>query len=152
MVPQEYLLTDEQMQRFIAHGYLILKTDFPDSFHETLQNKIETIVDKEGNPNNNKVRNHHNWWAMIFYYPQNTVEEMGPSAILPRTQYYSRRVQSMEEEFHLTGDAGTFALIHYDLWHKGTANMSNRNRSMMKFQFVRMDAPSTHSWNHQDST
>ncbi|MBV7339648.1 HEAT repeat domain-containing protein [Chloroflexi bacterium TSY] len=210
MVPQEYLLTDEQMQRFIAHGYLILKADFPDYFHETLRTQIETIVDKEGNPGNNilprvpevrtvfehptirgaltsvlgpnyimhphrhchfsrpgrttqqwhkdsywgfqKVRNHHNWWAMIFYYPQNTVEEMGPSAILPGTQYYAKRVQTMEEELHLTGTAGTFALIHYDLWHKGTENVSDRNRSMMKFQFVRLDAPSTPTWNHQEST
>ena len=98
-----------------------------------------------------KIRNHHQWWAMIFYYPQDTDMEMGPSGILPGTQYYAKRAdESLEREVHMEGDAGTFALIHYDLWHRGTDNVSQRNRSMMKFQFVRMDAPTGPSWNHQD--
>jgi len=98
-----------------------------------------------------KIRNHHQWWAMIFYYPQDTVMEMGPSGILPGTQFYSKRAdENLEREVHMEGDAGTFALIHYDLWHRGTDNVSQRNRSMMKFQFVRMDAPTGPTWNHQD--
>ena len=35
-----------------------------------------------------KIRNHHPWWAMIFYYPQPVDQAMGPSAVLPGTQYY----------------------------------------------------------------
>lgn len=99
-----------------------------------------------------KIRNHHQWWAMIFYYPQDTVMDMGPSGILPGTQFYAKRAdESLEREVHMEGDAGTFALIHYDLWHRGTDNVSQRNRSMMKFQFVRMDAPTEPTWNHQES-
>jgi len=211
MLDQKYLLTDDQMRRFISHGYLKLKADFPREFHETLSGKIEEVMDKEGNPGNNilprvtetrqvfehpviqgaltsvlgpsyimhphrhchfsrpgrtvqhwhkdsywgyqKVRNHHPWWAMIFYYPQDVDEEMGPSAIMPGTQYYAKRAgdESEQEEF-LLGEAGSFALIHYDLWHKGTGNISQRNRSMMKFQFIRMDAPTAPTWNNQQET
>lgn len=99
-----------------------------------------------------KIRNHHQWWAMIFYYPQDTVMNMGPSGILPGTQFYAKRAaENLEQEVHMTGEAGTFGLIHYDLWHRGTDNISDRNRSMMKFQFVRMDAPTAPSWNHQNA-
>lgn len=99
-----------------------------------------------------KVRNHHQWWAMIFYFNQDVVEEMGPSAIMPGTQYYhSRPGDESEVEEHVLGEAGTFALIHYDIWHKGTANVSDRNRSMLKFQFVRMERPQAPTWNNQRS-
>jgi len=40
-------------------------------------------------------------------------------------------------------------LIHYDIWHKGTANKSEINRYMFKFQYVRMQEPDKPSWNCQ---
>ena len=97
-----------------------------------------------------KVRNHHNWWAMIFYYPQAVDEEMGPSQVLPGTQYYTRRAgDDTERPFHMKGPDGTFALIHYDLWHRGGENLSQKARAMMKFQFVRMEAPAGPAWNNR---
>ena len=141
MSQQEYLLSDEQMRRFVAHGYLILQTDFPAEFHDQLNARLDEVMTKEGNWGNNilprisevndvfqnpiiqgaltsvvgpgyvmhphrhchytfpgrkvqgwhkdsywghqKVRNHRNWWAMIFYYPHAVDEEMGPSGIFP---------------------------------------------------------------------
>lgn len=202
------LLTDEQMRRFIAHGYLILNTDFSPEFHASMSNNIREVMKKEGNPGNNilprvpevqevfkhpvisgaltsvlgpdyimhphrhchftepgrkvqswhkdsywghaKVRNHHQWWAMIFYYDHAVDEELGPSGIMPGTQYYNNRAgDESEQDVHLLGEAGTFALIHYDLWHRGTANDSaNRTRSMLKFQFVRMARPTAPTWAH----
>ena len=99
-----------------------------------------------------KVRNHHNWWAMIFYYPQAVDEEMGPSGLLSGSQYYTKRAgDETETPVYLEGPEGTFALIHYDLWHRGGANLSQKTRAMMKFQFVRMDAPSGPTWNNQQA-
>ena len=98
-----------------------------------------------------KVRNHHNWWAMIFYYPQAVDESMGPSGLLEGSQYYTKRAgDSTEKPVFLEGPEGTFALIHYDLWHRGGANLSQKNRAMMKFQFVRMEAPSGSAWNNEN--
>lgn len=208
---QPLLLTDAQMRQFIAHGYLILQTDFPTEFHTTLSQRIADVMNKEGNPGNNilprvpetqaifqhpairgaltsvlgpdyimhphrhchftlpgrktqswhkdsywghaKVRNHHQWWAMIFYYNHAVDEELGPSGLMPGTQYYNNRTgDEREVDLHLQGEAGTFALIHYDLWHRGGANLStDRTRSMLKFQFVRMERPTTPTWNHTGS-
>lgn len=193
-------LTDDQMRHFISHGYVVLKTDFPKDFHQTMSRQIQTVMEKEGNPGNNilprvpevqevfqhpairgaltsvlgpdyimhphrhchftapgrkvqswhkdsywgyaKVRNHHPWWAMIFYYDHAVDEALGPSAFMPGTQYYNNRPgDETEQDIHMLGEAGTFGLIHYDLWHRGNANNSTATRSMLKFQFVRMSRP-----------
>ena len=205
-----YLLTDEQIRRWISHGYLVLQTDFPTEFHDALNARIDEVMESEGNPGNNflprvpeaqevfkhpairgaltsvvgpgymmhphrhchytypgrkvqswhkdsywghqKVRNHHPWWAMIFYYPHAVDELMGPSAVLPGTQFYDKRAgDETEQPLLVEGKAGTFTLIHYDVWHRGSANNSDRTRAMMKFQFVRMVAPTTPTWNNQTS-
>lgn len=101
-----------------------------------------------------KVRNHHPWWAMIFYYDHAVDEELGPSGLMPGTQYYNNRTgDEREQNVHLLGEGGTFALIHYDLWHRGTANQSaDRTRSMLKFQFVRMARPTAPTWAHNGRT
>ncbi|MCB0061402.1 MAG: HEAT repeat domain-containing protein [Caldilineaceae bacterium] len=208
MTQPPLLLTDEQMRQFIAHGYLILQTDFPAEFHESMSRQIAEVMTKEGNPGNNilprvpevqevfrhptirgaltsvlgpdyimhphrhchftlpgrktqswhkdsywghaKVRNHHQWWAMIFYYNHAVDEELGPSGLMPGTQYYNNRTgDETEQDIHMQGQAGTFALIHYDLWHRGGANLSaDRTRSMLKFQFVRMARPVGPTWDH----
>ena len=89
-----------------------------------------------------KMRNHHPWWAMIFYYDHTVDEPLGPSGLLAGTQYYNdRNLDPGEQDTHLLGEAGTLALIHYDLWHRGNANVSEKTRSMLKFQFVRMQRP-----------
>jgi len=99
-----------------------------------------------------KVRNHHNWWAMIFYYPQAVDEEMGPSGLLSGSQYYTKRAgDETETPVYMEGPEGTFALIHYDLWHRGGANLSQQTRAMMKFQFVRMNAPTGPAWNNREA-
>ena len=98
-----------------------------------------------------KVRHHLPRWAMAFYYPQDAPLEIGPSAVLPGTQYYDTRItKDNDGELPLSGEAGTLTVIHFDLWHRGMANMTDKTRYMMKFQFIRMDAPQTPEWNVTD--
>ena len=49
------LLTDEQMQRFIAHGYLLLRTTLPESFHRAIYDRFDGLIggDANLNPGNN---------------------------------------------------------------------------------------------------
>ena len=94
------------------------------------------------------VRHHRTRWAMAFYYPQDVTPEMGPTSVLPASQYYTSRDQAeKQEEVLLCGEAGTVTIVHYDLWHRATTNHSDRNRFMMKFLFCRMEEPTTPSWN-----
>ena len=98
-----------------------------------------------------KVRHHCPRWAMAFYYPQDSPVEIGPSAVLPGTQYYSTRItEDNDGELAVSGAAGTVTIIHFDLWHRAMANLTDKTRYMMKFQFVRMDAPQAPEWNVTD--
>ncbi|MDQ8738298.1 HEAT repeat domain-containing protein [Paenibacillus sp. LHD-38] len=211
MNPSPLLLTDEQMRKFITEGFLILKTDFPESFHQSLTAELKKVYDEEGNPGNNllprireiqqvfdspviqgaltsvlgpnymlhahrhghynaqpvaggwhkdsywgysRMRNHHPWWAMIMYFPQNTPMELGPTGVMPGTQNYESRTFVSDEtagEAYASGEAGTFALIHYDIWHRSTPNVSGQARYMLKFEFMRTEAPAQPSWNNQVS-
>ena len=47
------LLTDGQVQRFIADGYLTVHADYPPSFHEGIRRQLDSVLEKEGNPGNN---------------------------------------------------------------------------------------------------
>ena len=94
-----------------------------------------------------KVRHHRFRWVMAFYYPQDVTEDMGPTGILPRRQYYNTLsdtdpTQSIEREQALCGKAGTVTIVNFDSWHRATANRSDKKRYMLKFQFTRMSEPS----------
>ncbi|MCZ6617138.1 MAG: HEAT repeat domain-containing protein [Gammaproteobacteria bacterium] len=94
-------------------------------------------------------------WVMAFYYPQDTTEDMGPTAILPRKQAYKTvshtdPQHASEQALPLCGEAGTVMLVHFDSWHRATPNRSTRKRYMLKFQFARMQHPQAPSWNHEN--
>lgn len=210
MAHENRLLNDEQMRQFITNGYLLLQTDFPQSFHESLISQLSEVYRSEGNPGNNllpripqlqhvfdhpvvkgaltsvlgegymmhahrhghynsspkpggwhkdsywgykRMRNHRPWWAMIMYFPQDTPLELGPTGIMPGTQNYETRTFSADDspgEATAAGKAGTFALIHYDIWHRATANTAGQERFMLKFEFMRTQAPAQPSWDNRD--
>jgi HEAT repeat protein len=100
-----------------------------------------------------RIRNHHPWWAMIFYYPQDVPVEKGPTGVLPGTQNYQNRnfeSDETEDQVKAAGKAGTFVLVHYDIWHRANANLIGKDRFMLKFQFVRTQSPTEPSWNNQE--
>lgn len=95
------------------------------------------------------MRNHRPWWAMIFYYTQPITEQLGPTAIMPGSQY-KEKFPGQDKPFILpTGPAGTMVLVHFDLWHKASLNTSTMDRYMLKFQFARLRPPASPSWNNQ---
>lgn len=101
-----------------------------------------------------RMRNHHPWWAMIMYFPQDTPVELGPTGVFPGTQNYETRTfeaDEVEDEVLASGKAGTFALIHYDIWHRSTANLLGRPRFMLKFEFMRTSRPTEPSWDNHET-
>lgn len=83
--------------------------------------------------------------AFGFYYPQDTPESLGPTGVLPGSQYL--REQPNIPVLPLVADTGTVVIAHYEIFHLATANQEDRARYMMKFQFTRSDEPETPSWN-----
>ena len=207
------LLTDGQVQQFIADGYLTVHADYPPSFHESIRRKLDSVLEKEGNPGNNilpripeighvfrhpavagaltsllgpgYILNPHRhchlnppgsrgqtWhkdcyvydhnlrhprfsWVLAFYYPQDTTPDMGPSGLLPGTQF-QRAISdpdpevTREPEAAVCGPAGTVALIHFDSWHRAIRNAGSRGRYMLKFQFARLREPAAPTWDHRE--
>jgi ectoine hydroxylase-related dioxygenase (phytanoyl-CoA dioxygenase family) len=95
-----------------------------------------------------QVKRHRCRWTLAFYYPQNTTADMGPSAVLPGTQYYETvEAARSHPERSLCGEAGTVVIAHYDLWHRATPNASANKRYMLKFLFTRLDEPKRPAWN-----
>lgn len=95
------------------------------------------------------LRHHRPRWVIAFYYPQDVSADMGPTAIVPRSQYYLEQPASTgwPEEL-LCPPTGTVALVHFGMWHRATANVSNGPRYMFKFEFGRMDEPDQFADSH----
>lgn len=53
MADQLNLLSDEAVQQFIVNGYIKVRADYPDPFHQDVYQQIETVFDEEGNLGNN---------------------------------------------------------------------------------------------------
>ena len=94
-----------------------------------------------------QIRRHRCRWTMAFYYPQDVTKDMGPTAVLPGSQYYETGESAHEQpDLSLCGEAGTVTIVHYDLWHRATPNRSDKKRYMLKFLFSRLGEPQAPSW------
>ncbi len=92
-------------------------------------------------------RRHRTRWILAMYYPQETTVDMGPTAFVPGSQYCNTEAGgTANKELALAVPEGSVALVHYDIWHRGTANISNKNRYMVKFLYLRMEEPDSPSW------
>lgn len=106
---------------------------------------------KDSYEGDEQIRRHRCRWTMAFYYPQDTTEDMGPTAVLPASQYYDTHESAhAQPELPLCGTAGTVTIVHYDLWHRAMANLSDKKRHMVKFLFLRLDEPTHPFWNNAD--
>ena len=94
-----------------------------------------------------KVHNHHPWWVMIMYYPQDIYERIGPTGVIPGSQYIAQRLADIEQlGCHTRGTGGVCVMIHYDIWHRKMKNFTNLKRFMVKFEFIRMRRPQGVTW------
>ena len=94
-------------------------------------------------------RRHRTRRVLAFYYPQDTTEDMGPTAVVPGSHYYNTSEGALDAggEVLVTVKAGAVVIANYDIWHRGTANRSDRPRYMMKFLVARMSEPGGSSAN-----
>lgn len=92
-------------------------------------------------------RRHRTRWILAMYYPQETTVDMGPTGVVPGSQYYNTEVGStMADEVPVPVPAGSVAIVNYDIWHRGMANTSDKKRYMIKLLFLRMEEPVAPSW------
>ena len=95
---------------------------------------------------------HHTRRLLVFYYPQDTPIELGPTGVVPMSHYYSTREGAeISPEQPIVGKAGTVAFANYDLWHRAMPNSSEKRRYMMKFLYVRMSEPEEPTWANKET-
>ena len=95
---------------------------------------------------------HHTRRLLVFYYPQDTPVELGPTGVVPMSHYYSTREGAeISPEQPIVGKAGTVAFANYDLWHRAMPNSSEKRRYMMKFLYARMSEPEGATWANQEA-
>ena len=94
-----------------------------------------------------KVHNHHPWWVMIMYYPQDIYERIGPTGVIPGSQYIAQKLADIDQlGSHTRGKGGVCVMIHYDIWHRKMKNFTDLKRFMVKFEFMRMRRPEGVTW------
>lgn len=95
---------------------------------------------------------HHTRRLLVFYYPQDTPLELGPTGVVPMSHYFSTSEGSeVSPEQPIIGEAGTVAFANYDLWHRAMPNSSEKRRYMMKFLYVRMSEPEEPTWENKET-
>ena len=95
---------------------------------------------------------HHTRRLLVFYYPQDTPIELGPTGVVPMSHYYSTREGAeVSPEQPIVGKAGTVAFANYDLWHRAMPNSSEKKRYMMKFLYARMSEPQEPTWANKET-
>ncbi len=194
-------LSDAALAGFLSHGFAILQSSLPKSYHDLIFERFDAVADGGiGHFGNNllplipelneffedpvvkgalasvlgdaysmhphralhknppgsdeqqfhkdsywgytrRVRNHRPWWVMVMYFPQDTDAERGPTAVMAGSQHLNQRPEGLCEEVPVAGPAGTFVLIHYDIWHRKMKNSTDLNRYMFKFEFTRLAPP-----------
>ncbi|MGF1623478.1 MAG: HEAT repeat domain-containing protein [Alphaproteobacteria bacterium] len=99
-----------------------------------------------------KVHNHHPWWVMIMYYPQDIYEAIGPTGVIPGSHCIAQRLEDIEQlGIGASGKAGTCMMIHYDIWHRKMKNLTQLKRFMVKFEFIRMQRPDRVTWDSRET-
>jgi HEAT repeat protein len=97
-------------------------------------------------------RRHHTRWLVTFYYPQDTPLEMGPTGVLPGTQYTNLIPEdSYDREIGTAGEAGRVVIANYDIVHRAMPNGTDKKRYMVKFLFNRMSEPTAPNWDNSEA-
>ena len=93
-------------------------------------------------------------FLQVFYYPQATVPEDGPTEVLPGSHFLSSDQRLMGHYGNIRGSvlttapAGTIFLTNYSIWHRKTPGTSTTLRNLFKYNYWRTREP-TCDWIHE---
>ena len=88
-------------------------------------------------------------FLFLFYFPQDTPVERGPTRVIPGSHYYDQ-ITDADHAFAYVPDqvkAGSCLLAAIDIEHAGMTNLTDQTRHMVKFNFRRTRNPREPSWN-----
>ena len=83
----------------------------------------------------------------VFYYPQDTPQELGPTEILPGSHFLYGGFSAMEHYRNFKGvmstaaPAGSIFVTAYPVWHRRGKSTSNGRRNLLKYWYTRTVPP-----------
>ena len=97
-------------------------------------------------------RSHLTRYARIMYYSQDTPIELGPTHVIPGSQYHDALTdEDRGRTLPVRGTAGHVFLSHFDIGHAAGVNLQERSRHMIKFIYMRAEEPTGPTWNNEHS-
>ena len=90
-------------------------------------------------------------YLQVFYYPQETPPEMGPTAIVPGTHLVKNIARGMSHYGQIrnanptASPAGSIFLTTYQIWHRRTPSTASGIRNNLKYFYWRTQ-PSCRDW------
>ena len=83
----------------------------------------------------------------VFYYPQDTPKEFGPTEIIPSSHFiqgsrrFMKHVGRVRKGFSTASPAGTIFVTHYPILHRKTPATATGVRHMLKYNYWRKTSP-----------
>lgn len=83
----------------------------------------------------------------VFYLPQETTVDMGPTEVLPGSHHLFQIPQYMAHYSRIRGavvaaaPAGSIFVTHYGIWHRRSRSISPQVRNLLKFWYLRTTPP-----------
>ena len=119
---------------------------------DEVEHRLRSNCHQDGYTPMGHPRQHYVRYARIMYYPQDSPVELGPTHVIPGTQY--NRGLSDEDRANtlpVAGRAGTVSLTHFDVGHAAGVSLLPRHRHMIKFIYMRATEPIEPTWNCQSA-
>lgn len=91
--------------------------------------------------------NHELQYLQVFYYPQDTPPELGPTEIVPGSHFWRNQTRAMWHLNHILGakkttaPAGSIFLTIHHIWHRAGMVRVNRPRNLFKYFYWRTTPP-----------
>ena len=86
-------------------------------------------------------------FLQVFYYPQDTPKEMGPTELVPSTHFlrgscrFMQHYGSIRKAVSTAGPAGTIFIAHYSILHRATTATASGVRNLVNYPYWRTAAP-----------
>ncbi len=83
----------------------------------------------------------------VFYYPQDTPLELGPTEVMPGSHFlfslanYMDHYQGIADTLHTAAPAGSIFVTIYHLWHRTGASTATGIRNLLKYWYTRTVEP-----------
>ncbi len=117
------------------------------------EQKLQKNCHQDGYTPLGHPRYHYLRYARIMYYPQDSPVEIGPTHVIPGTQYHKGLTdEDRSRAMPVAGEAGTVSLTHFDVGHAAGVSILKRHRHMIKFIYMRASEPTRPTWRCSNTT